>query len=69
MVKATVSMGKLYDQIFYQFVTWFSAANEMTELDSGMPAPQFGEESLLSSRIGAGSGFKRFHKRSSRTTG
>jgi hypothetical protein len=32
----------------------------MTGLVSGMPAPQFGDESLLSVRIRAGSKFKRF---------
>jgi hypothetical protein len=32
----------------------------MTELVSGMPAPQFGDESSLSVRIRAGSRFKRF---------
>jgi hypothetical protein len=32
----------------------------MIELVSGMPAPQFGDESSLSARIRAGSRFKRF---------
>jgi hypothetical protein len=39
---------------------WFWPVNEMIELLSGMPAPQFGEESSLSARFRAGSRFKRF---------
>jgi hypothetical protein len=39
---------------------WFWPLNEMIELVSGMPTPQFGDESLLSLRIGAGSRFNRF---------
>jgi hypothetical protein len=35
---------------------WLSPVNEMTELVSGMPAPQFGEESSFR----AGSMFKQF---------
>jgi hypothetical protein len=39
---------------------WFWLASEMIELVSGMPAPQFGDESSLSARISTGSRFKRF---------
>jgi hypothetical protein len=39
---------------------WFWPVNKMTELVSGMPGPQFGDESSLSARIRAGSRFKRF---------
>jgi hypothetical protein len=39
---------------------WFWPVNVMTELVSGMPAPQFGDESSLSVKIRVGSRFKRF---------
>jgi hypothetical protein len=39
---------------------WFWPVNEMTEPVSGMPAPQFGDESSLSARIRAGPRFKQF---------
>jgi hypothetical protein len=39
---------------------WFWPVDEMTELVSSMPAPQFGDESPLSVRIRDGSRFKRF---------
>jgi hypothetical protein len=38
----------------------FWRVNEMIQLVSGKPAPQFGDESSLSVRIRAGSRFKRF---------
>jgi hypothetical protein len=40
------SKPKLYDSVFYQLLMWFSPVNEMIELISGMPAPQFGYETL-----------------------
>jgi hypothetical protein len=40
------SNAKLYDSIFYQFLLmWFRPVNEMIELVSGIPAPQFGDYS------------------------
>jgi hypothetical protein len=39
---------------------WFWPDNEMIELVSGMPAPQFEDESSLIARIRAASRFKRF---------
>jgi hypothetical protein len=47
---------------------WFWPVNEMTELVSGMPAPQFGDESSECEKIRAGSKFKRFVKMSSRNS-
>jgi hypothetical protein len=46
--------------MFYQLLTWFWPVNEMTELVSGMPAPQFWDESSLSAMMRAGSSFKCF---------
>jgi hypothetical protein len=37
--------AKLYDKTFYQLLMWFWPVNAMIELVSGMPVPQFGDES------------------------
>jgi hypothetical protein len=44
----------------------FWPVNEMTELVSGMPAPQFGDESSSIARIRAGPRFMRFREMFSR---
>jgi hypothetical protein len=46
--------------MFYQLLIWFWPVNEMIELVCGMPAPQFGDESFVRSKIRAGSSFKQF---------
>jgi hypothetical protein len=39
------SKAKFYYETFHKLLMWFWPVNEMTELVSGMPAPQFGDES------------------------
>jgi hypothetical protein len=39
--------AKLYYQIYHELLMWFWPGNEMIELVSGMPAPQFADESSL----------------------
>jgi hypothetical protein len=39
--EAIANEEKIYDEIFYELLMWFWTVNEMSELISGIIAPQF----------------------------